>query len=163
MAVRRVVFMRAQKLLSFCLTNRLISKASRLKERIMRMPEIASSRRAVISAILPCTSWPARRNRLPNTLIVTTTRGTMTRVSKVSFQFSTIMDTRDPMRITDSWTKEIRLPAMAVCNAVTSFVRLLMILPVLRRSKYDSDKICRWRYSFSRMSFTIFWPTKLMR
>ena len=67
----------------------------------------------------------------------------MTRVSRVSFQFSTSIETREPMRMTDSCTKDIRLPAMAVCSAVTSFVRLLMIFPVLRRSKYDSDKICR--------------------
>ncbi|CDF05393.1 unknown [Megasphaera elsdenii CAG:570] len=52
---------------------------------------------------------------------------------------------------------------MAVCKAVTSLVRLLMILPVLCLSKYDRDKVCKWRYKVSRMSLTIFWPTKLMR
>ena len=90
-AVSLVVVMRAQKLRSFWTMKRRISKSSRLKERMMRIPEIAPSKSDVMS----------------------------------------------------SWTKELRLPAMAVCKAVTSLVRLLMILPVLCLSKYDRDRVCK--------------------
>ena len=85
-AVNFVAFIAASKLFRFSCSNRLNSYVSRAKERITRAPEITSCKNAVISAVLPCTSWPAERNFLPNILVNPNTTGTIINVKRDSFQ-----------------------------------------------------------------------------
>ena len=133
--VNLVALITALKLRSFSSSKRLRSKSSRAKDFTTRTALITSCKSAVISATRPWTSCPATRSFLPKTLIITKTTGTVIKVTNVNFQSMRSIDTKEPISVTDSVIKEIKLSTTAVCNAATSFVRLLMITPVLRRSK----------------------------
>ena len=85
-AVNFVALIAASKLFLFSCSNRLNSYASRAKERITRTPEMTSCKKAVISAVLPCTSWPAERNFLPNIFVNPNTTGTIIKVKRDNFQ-----------------------------------------------------------------------------
>ena len=133
--VNLVALITALKLRSFSSSKRFRSKSSRANDFTTRIALITSCKSAVISATRPCTSWPATRSFLPNTLIITSTTGTVIKVTSVNFQSISSIDTREPISVTDSVIKEIKLSTTAVWSAATSLVRLLMITPVLRRSK----------------------------
>ena len=66
-----------------------------------------------MSAIRPCTSWPAKRNFLPNTFMMISTIGTVINVTSVNFQSMSNMETKEPIKVTDSVIRDIRLSTTA--------------------------------------------------
>ena len=84
--------------------------------------------------------------------MIISTIGTVINVTSVNFQSINSIDTKEPIKVTDSVIKEIRLSTTADCKAATSLVRLLIITPVLRRSKYDKDNRCKCLKIASRTS-----------